>query len=155
MARPLSERKLLKPVKTAKQMLKADVETLQERPEELGLSDSEKQKIASEAQAQADARATAQISELGRTALAGQGFQQGALQEAARETAAEATAASAQATSAAEKMSREMIARESARIRAALDAQRGRARETNTMIYGDALTAAGTGASILGEKYLP
>jgi hypothetical protein len=142
----------LNPIKTAKEMLRSDLETLQESPEELGMTESQKSAIADKAQAREDARAGADMAALQRTQLAGQGFQAGGLQEAVRERGAASAGASAQATAGAEEASREMITRESARIRGQLDAARAR----NKKMYESAASAlipfAEAGGEAIGDK---
>jgi hypothetical protein len=118
----------LKPIKEAKNMLKADLQALK-TPGALGLTQSQINQQVRDAQQTAGAQANAQASEYARAALAGQGFQQGALTQAARETSKAVGEAGAKATSAAHEMSRQIQEREAARIRGELDAQRERARE--------------------------
>ena len=120
--------KKLSPIKTARDMLANDLDTLQNNPEELGLTGSQMEAQRSDAQADADARANAQISSMERTSLAGQGFQQGAFSEASRAVSDDRVDAGVGATAAAHEANRELIARESARIRGELDAARARAK---------------------------
>ena len=118
----------LRPVKTAKEMLKADVAALR-TPGALGLTEAQIQEQTRAAQEAAQAGVGAQAADLARTALAGQGFQAGAIQQGTRQLGQATGEAAAKASQSAYDASRRIQEREAARIRKDLDAQRERARE--------------------------
>lgn len=122
-----------KPVKTARELLGQDIEKLKD-PQAFGLSDAERQKIIGEAAQQDAAARQAQVSELGRQALAGQGFQAGAFQQAQESIAAGGEQAAAAAAAAAADLNQRMIEQGAAQARARLDAERERVRE-NTRFW--------------------
>jgi len=119
----------LKPVKTYKEMLKADVRRLQTNPESLGLSAAQRKQMVSEATEAAGSQRRAQMEDLAQMALAGQGFQQGAFSQAQRDVVEGAAQDAASAAQKVNDLNRRIIDAEKSRIRAELDAARGRARD--------------------------
>lgn len=117
------------PRKVLKQQLAADTATLQHDPNALGLSDPERQKMIGDATQQANAQQNAAVSQLGQSALAGQGFQQGAFTEAARAIPDQGEKAAAQAAVGVNQLHRQMVDSEKARIMGELDAMRARKAE--------------------------
>lgn len=122
-----------KPVKTARELLGQDLEKLKD-PQAFGLSDAERQRMIGDAAQQDAAARQAQVSDLGRQALAGQGFQAGAFQQAQEGIAAGGEQAAAGAASAAADLNQRMIEQGTAQARARLDAERDRVRE-NTRFW--------------------
>jgi hypothetical protein len=136
-ARALSKWKPFKnkPVKTARELLAKDIEKLKD-PQAFGLSDAERQRIIADAAQQDAAARQSQVSELGRQALAGQGFQAGAFQQAQEEVATGGERASAGAAAAAADLNQRMVEQGAAQARARLDAERERVRQ-NTRFWLD------------------
>lgn len=124
----------LKPVRASKEMLAADVKTLQTDPNKFGLSDAERENIIGEQTRAADAQRQSSVASLNEAALAGQPFQAGAFAQAARETGAPSEAAAAKAGRYATDLSRRMVEQRVGETRSALDAARERARE-NTRFW--------------------
>ena len=60
-----------KPVKTQKEMLAKDVNTLQNNPDALGLSEAQRRQMLGEATQASDMARQAQVTQMGQTALAG------------------------------------------------------------------------------------
>lgn len=153
-------KKAFKPIKEAKDLLKADVEAMKQG--KLGLTDSEIQRQVAIAQQAAGSQAQAGQTALARQALGGQGFQQGAFTEASRGIQDEAQTAGVAASAQAYEASRAIQEREASRIRGALEDQRERAKEAAMAtrdralgLVGGLLSAAGdmtgiTGLSVAG-----
>jgi hypothetical protein len=125
----------LRPVRDSKELLAADVNTLQNNPQALGLDAAQRQQMLSEATQASNAARQAQMTQLGQQALAGQPFQQNAFQQAQKSVAESGSQAQAQASSDINKLNQQMIESESNRIRSDLDAARQRAKE-NTQFWG-------------------
>lgn len=141
------------PRKYQKEQLEADATTLATNPDALGLTEAQRRQMVSEATEASNVQRQAESSDLARTALAGQGFQQGAFVDAQREVAAGAAADTAEASNAAGKLHQAMIDQEKLRIHGDIEAARARAAE-NTKFWaefgldaaetvGDVLSAAG------------
>jgi len=117
------------PIKTRKEMLAKDLNTLQSDPNALGMSDAEREKMIGQATRGAQAQQQQQAQQLNQAALAGQGFQAGALQDAARSSTDQGEAAAAQAAVGAGQLHQQMISQERSRILGELDAAANRAKE--------------------------
>ena len=123
-------------------MLLGDLQKMQEGT--LGLSDSEKNRVAEGAQMAAGAQAAAQQSDIQRAALAGGANPfTGHAAQLSRDIGQQAQGAAAQARVAADEMSTNLAATEAADIRARLERQRERQRR-------DAATAGRAVASFVG-----
>lgn len=119
----------LRPNKTQKEMLQQDLNTLQNDPDALGLSDAERQQIVGDATQQAGQLAQAQTSELARSALAGTPQQQSALNEAASSLTGASAQAGAEASRTASDLHQSMVQQEKARIMSDLDRRAAAERE--------------------------
>lgn len=120
----------VKPRKQQKQMLAADLKTLRSDPMALGMSEAERQARIGETTSQQAAIGQSQATSLGRSALAGQGFQAGSFADAAQgiqDQTAQATAAAARDV---QGLNAQIIQGEEARIRAGLEAERAKVKET-------------------------
>lgn len=126
---PKLREKALGAPKLQKEMLKSDIERM--RSGELGLTEAEKRQRVADTMTQVNAQQQAQQSQLGRDALAGQDFQQGAFVEAAGEVADAGAQAAASASRAAQDASDTLAEREATRIRSELAAAADRKRETD------------------------
>ncbi len=114
------------PRKVQVDMLKADYATLAKNPQALGLSDAEKQQQIDQAAQAAGAQRQSAQAELGRQALAGQGFQQGAFTQASQNIGAGAAQDVAQASAQVQDRSNQLIEQEKDRILAEVDAERAK-----------------------------
>ena len=144
-----ARKEMFKPIKEAKALLAADVEALK-KPAQLGLTQSQIQQQISTAQQAAGVQAGAAQADVARQALSGQGFQAGAFTEAQRAIQEQSQTAGTAASAQAHEMSRRIQEREANRIRAALDAQRERARQAAVATGQKALGVVGGITSALG-----
>jgi hypothetical protein len=126
----------LKPVQTWKDILKADLNTLQNNPDALGLSDPQREQMIGQATQAARAQQQGQVSQLSRDAMGAQGFQAGALVQAQKAVADKSEDAAVKAATGVNELHTQLVEQNKARIMADLDAQRERARE-NTRFWMD------------------
>lgn len=140
----------VKPVKTSKDMLASDLNTLQTDPSKLGLNEAERQQMLSEATQADNAARQAQVTQLGQQALAGNGVQAGAIQAAQKQVADAGGQAAAQASSDINKLNQQMITAESNRIRGELDAARERSRQNTQTWMQFGMDAASALAAVVG-----
>lgn len=110
----------LAPIKKQKDMLRSDLARMENDPGSFGLSEAERRQMIGEQQRQANAAQQAQQSNLARTALGGQGFQQGGFTEAASDIAASGAEATAQASANVQDLNQAMIDKELTRVRGEL-----------------------------------
>ena len=153
----------VKPGKQSKEMLAADLQTLRTNPEALGMTEAEKEKMRADAVQTASAQNQAQSSQLAQSALAGQGFQQGAFNQAQQALGESAADAGVKAGSSINELNNRIIESESQRIRDALEAERKLKMEKDRFWLnlgiqgvGAVISAAmGGGASPLSGLQLP
>ncbi len=124
----------LRPVKTSKMMLKADLNRLQTDPDSLGLTQSQQENMIAQSTQAARTGAQAQTAALSRDALAGQGFQAGAFSQAQQGVADTVQDAAVQAAPGVHQLHTALVQQEKARILGDLDAARERTRE-NTRFW--------------------
>jgi hypothetical protein len=148
----------LRSKRRAKDMLLADVNTMNKTPWALGMTDAQKQEMVDQAQQTAGMQAASQQAELERqTMAAGSGLQAGYLQEASRGIADESGKAGAAASAQANLASRQLIEQRSAEIRGRLagDVQQAIQSQQYWTDKGfEALGAAESGARFLGDAGL-
>lgn len=142
--------KNLRPIKQEKEMLKQDVALMRESPEALGLSQAEREQMVSEQQSAAAAQRQGAQTDLARTALAGQDFQQGAFAQAQENIAAQAASTGAQAARSATDASMARVTQQEARIRRDLAAAAERNRKQAQFWAQMGINAAGTALGALG-----
>jgi hypothetical protein len=119
-----------KPIKARKEMLAADLNTLQTDPNKLGISDAEREQMIGEATQAARAAQQGQVSQLSRDALATQGgFQSGAFTEAQRAVSDQGQQAAAQAAVAVNQLHKQLVQQEKERILGEVNAAADRAKE--------------------------
>lgn len=111
-----------------KQALRADIQRMQ-NPEELGLSDQERTRIMDERMQDSNTQAQAASSDIARTALSGQSFQDGSFAGAQEAIAAAPQQAAASAYADVEDANQRKITQEADRIRAAMADQEERNKE--------------------------
>jgi len=119
----------LRPVKTYKDMLKQDINTLQSDPSKFGMTEAQRRQMLGEAQQADAAQRQAQVQSLGQQALAGGPIAQQQLQQAAKTAASEGGEAAAQASADISKLNQRMIEQRKQQIWSDLDAARQRSRE--------------------------
>src|SRR5688500_11737690 len=136
------------PIKTRKEMLAKDLNTLQSDPNALGMSDAEREKMIGQATRGAQAQQQQQAQQLNQAALAGQGFQAGALQDAARSSTDQGEAAAAQAAVGAGQRHQQRVSQERSRILGERDAAAHRAQQhpRHGRDYGLSEQRSGAGA---------
>ena len=126
---PLNFKDKLHPRRTSREMLRADLATMQNNPNALGLSDAEKEKMRAEAVQTASAQNQALSGQLSQQALAGQGFQSGSFAQAQRDVGASSADAGTKAGTGINDLSNRMIESEKERIRAAVEQRRAQNEE--------------------------
>jgi hypothetical protein len=114
----------LKVGKAEKYQLASDYKRLQDDPNSFGISDEEKEKMAAEATQTAGQQNQAIAGDLAQTALAGQGFQAGALEQAGQGLGEGAADAAVKARTGINDLSSRMIQGEKDRIAAQTHAER-------------------------------
>lgn len=116
------------PMQNWKDLYQADMAKLQ-HPDQLGLSETQRQAMINQATQAANAQQQGAITQLNQSALGGQGFQAGAFQQAAQGIADKGTDAAAKAAVGVNQLNAQMVDQEKQRIFQEMDAARGRARE--------------------------
>ncbi len=129
----------INPKKAAKEMLTQDYGLLKNNPSQLGLNKSEIGSQMRDAQSRAAAQVNASAAQMAQSALAGQGFQSGAMQQSARDMAQTAAQAGAAAGAGAHDASRKMIERETARIRGEVENQWVKKRDQERYVFEQAM----------------
>lgn len=134
--------------KQQKEMFAADLDTMRNDPDALGLTEAQRQTMIGSASQQAQAGAVAQTAQLGRDALAGQGFQQGSFADAARGLADTGEDAAVKATVGVNELHRSMIDSEKARIEGRLAEEVARKDAQKKMMAKMGVNIAGALAGI-------
>lgn len=133
----------IKPIKTRREMLEADLNQMRTDPNAFGLTDAEREKYIGDATRAAGASQQAQLSQLSQAALAGTPQAQAQLQSLQQQILGAGDDAAVRAGAEANSLHRQMVDREVARIRSELDAQAERVKENTRYWLNFGFTAAG------------
>ena len=138
--------------KTSRDMLEADLGTLQNDPWKLGLSDSEHQRTVDQAVSQEKSSVGAQQAEIARAQLGSSGFNQGMLAEGSRAISAPMSEAAARASAAATAMSTQQVSDRRSEILGRMDREREIKREKTAQTLNIIFSTVGTvaGAALAG-----
>ena len=134
-ARDAKRAEKLKPVERSKELLKSQLEQLHSRPQSLGLSTSERDRMTDAVTRQATQQTATQQRAINQSALAGQDFQAGEFAQASADLGQQSAQAGAEAGSAAFELSTKLREARTNQILASLDAARERERQ-NAQFWG-------------------